>query len=255
MHVLAGCRELLKPEFLSPETLAHLIGPGTRVARAYWLPQNHGDEYHDFLQDGSGDMRTTVMAEALKDGFGARFEPLLVLADLLKESKSENFRDSSSVGSDRRSQYSVLSEILASGYFRELNLYGMAISSKADPDRSWAEPAAIAPARVREQIEKLPAAFADHVKPNAITTNVIEVAPDFLDFNVLYNNALCSQFAPRIELRMLESGWRPDIESLTAAISSIVSDWNNSGMFLAMPLRKEQFESMSDLLYDKLLQK
>jgi len=255
IHVLAGCRDLLKPEILAPEVVADLIGPNVRVANAYWISPRCGDRYHAFLQDEPGDRRIAVMAQALKDGFETRFEPMLILADLLDEGKPDNERGSPGGPPDGRSQREVLSEILDTGHVRRLQLHGLALPSKADPDGSWAVPAGIDQSSVRERIERLRAVVADHLETDAVTTRVLEVNPDHSVFGSFYNNALCNQFARRLEPRMLEHGWAPDFEALAGAISSILSDWNGKGMYVGLPLREDHLESMTDLLFKRLLRR
>lgn len=252
IHVLAGCRDLLQPEILAPEVVANLIGPNVRVAKAYWLSQRCGDRYHDFLQDKLGDRRTDVMAQALKDGFGTRFEPMLVLADLLDESEPDNQR--AAPDSDRRSQHEVLSEVLSSGHVRRLQLHGLALLSKADPEGSWAVPAGIIVDTVRERVERLRAVVADHLETDAVTTRVHEVSPDLSVFATLYNNALCNLFARRLESRMTENGWVVDFEALAKAISRILSDWSGKGVYLGLTLGQDHLEGMTDLLFKRLLQ-
>ena len=128
LHVLTGCRDLLKPDILTPEATADLIGPDVRLPHAYWISPKSGNRYHDYLQEKSGDRRTAVMAEALKDDFGSRFAPLLVLADLLDDKTHDDQRESHDGAVNRRSQLTVLSEILACGQVRKLELHALALS-------------------------------------------------------------------------------------------------------------------------------
>jgi len=250
---LAGSRDLFKPELLAPEIVADLIGPRVRLPQAYWISPTCGDRYHDFLQDEPGDRRTAVMAEALRDEFGTRFEPLLVLADLLDETMHDDQRASPDTAFDRRSQLTVLGEILACGHVRDLHLHGLALPSKADPDGSWAVPAGILPGAVRNRIERLRAAVAAHMESDAVEAHVMEVTPDLPAFNTLYNNAICAQFAYRLEPRLLELGWSSDSEELALAISEILSDWNAKGIFLGLPLLPAHLDRMTELLYKNLL--
>jgi hypothetical protein len=255
IHVLAGCRDLLEPEILVPEVAAEVIGPIARVAQAHWIGPECGDQYHDFLQDKPGDRRTAVMAQALKDGFGTRFEPLLILADLLDEDTWDDERVSPGAASNRRSQFEVLSEILDSGHIGHLQLHGLALPSKADPDGAWAIPARIVPGAVRERIERLRAGFAERMEPDAIGTRVLEVTPDLSFFSALYNNALSNHFARRAGSRLLKSGWAPDFKELAGAISSVLSDWNGKGMYLGFPLSEEHLESITDMLVKRLMKR
>ena len=253
IHVLAGCRDLLQPEILPPEMAADLIGPGVMLAQAGWIFPECGDRYHDFLQEKPGDRRVAVMAEALKDGFGTRFEPLLVLADLLDEMQHDSQRPPATTVEDRRTQYEVLAEILASGHVRQLQLHGIALPAKADPDGSWAVPAGIVPGTVRDRIERLRSAVTADTELDAVETRVVEVIPDFPVFNTTYNNALSSQFARRLQPRLIEHGWTLDTEALASAIIGILLDWNSKGMFAGLPLCASHFDGMVDLLYERLL--
>lgn len=254
LHVLAGSRDLLKPAILSPETTAELIGPEVRLPHAYWISPRCGDRYHDYLQDKPGDRRTVVMAEALKDDFGSRFEPLLVLADLLDNSMHDDRREPRDTADDYRSQLTVLSEILACGHVRRLELHGLALSSKVDPDGFWTVPAGIVPSAVRERIEGLRSAVSDYIDSDVIATHVTEVTPDLSLFNTLYNNALCNQFARRLEPGLRDRGWSADTVALAGAISGILSDLNGSGLYLGLSLSKDHLEGIATLVYKRLLQ-
>jgi hypothetical protein len=255
IHVLTGCRDLIQPEILAPEIAAAIISPVARVAQARWISRECGDLYHDFLQDKPGDRRTAVMAQALKDGFGTRFEPLLILADLLDEGTWDGERVSPDSPSHRRSQFEVLSEILDSGHIGHLQLHGLALPSKADPDGAWAIPARIVPGAVRERIERLRAGFAERMEPDSIGTRVLEVTPDLSIFSALYNNALSNHFARRSGARLLESGWAPDVKALAGAISAVLSDWNGKGMHIGFPLCEEHLESITDMLVKRLMKR
>jgi hypothetical protein len=252
LHVLAGCRELLQPAFLAPEMPAGLIGPHVRVATAFWVSPKCGNNYHTFLQDEPGDCRTRTMALALKDGFATRFEPLLVLADLLNEVKSDEQRALPATVADRRSQLTVLSEILACGHVRQLQLYGLALPAKADPDGSWAVPAGIVPGTIRDRIEKLRVTAVD-MGPDAVGTRVIEATSDLPVFSTLYNNSLCNQLVLRLAPRLREQGWTCDPEILAAAIFRILAYWNREGIFLTLPLRADHLDAMTELVYEKVL--
>lgn len=248
LHVLTGCRELLEPEFLAPEEAAGLIGPGVEIATAYWIAPGFGNKYHGFLQDEPGDGRTEAMAQALKDNFGTRFEPLLVLDELLGEAE-----EGQATAEDRRSQLAVLSEILACGHIRKLRLYGVALPSKADPEGCWAVPAGVVPGTVRERIERLRAASAIDTKLEAVDTRVIEATPDLPAFSTLYNNSVCNHLVLRLAPRLQEHGWAYEPDALAAAISKVLATWNRRGIFLTLPLRAEHLDAMTGLVYEKLL--
>jgi hypothetical protein len=254
LHVLTGCRDLLKPDILTPEATADLIGPEVRLPHAYWISPKSGNRYHDYLQEKSGDRRTAVMAEALKDDFGSRFAPLLVLADLLDDKTHDDQRESHDSAVNHRSQLTVLSEILACGQVRSLELHALALSSKVDPDSFWTEPAGIVPGNVWERVEELRSAVSEHIDSAAVTTHVTEVTPDLTVFNKLYSNALSNHFARRLKPRLLECGWAPESEGLSAAISEILSRLTRRGVYPGLPLGSDHLAGMADLVFKRLLQ-
>jgi hypothetical protein len=235
-------------------TAEQLIGPEVRVAQANWIAPECGDEYHEFLQEAPDDSRTAVMAEALREDFGARHQPLLVLPDLLEEVSRGERPESTETETEHRSQLTVLTEILAAGYVEDVQLHGLALPSKADPDGSWAVPAGTVPGTVRERIESLRLAVSEHIDANSIATHVTEVIPEMPVFNTLYNNALCNEFARRLEPRLIASGWSTDKAVLVSAISKILSNLNGRGVYLGLSLSSERLEEMADFIYKRLLQ-
>jgi hypothetical protein len=245
IHVIVGCREFLRPNLLNLESAEGLIPQEVRVARACWLSQGSGDQYHDFLQDEPGDTRTAVMAQALLEGFGSRFEPLLVLPELLDENAVP-------ADQDRRSQRTVLAELLDSGHFDRLVLYGLALSSRLDPDRCWAAPAAIDTPSVAKNIDHMRAEFAERMAPDSVATQIIELECELPCYTELANNALCNRFAHALELQMLDDGWSSDSVVLKQAILRILDDWNSRGMYVRLPLKQEDFDRFTDLLYRQL---
>ena len=84
LHVIAGAHDLLHPAAIDGGELAGLIGPDARMATAFWLSRRCGKYDHDFLRE-DGDDRIAVFARSLRDGFGIRFSPVIVLPDLLDE--------------------------------------------------------------------------------------------------------------------------------------------------------------------------
>ena len=229
-----------------------MVGPRVRVAMASWISPECDDSYHAFLQDEPEDCRTKVMALSLKDNFGTRFEPLLVLPDLLDEAMSDGRPKLPAAAANRRSQLTVLSEILACGHVRQLQLYGVAVPAKADPDESWAVPAGLVPGTVRERIERLRAVTAD-LGADAIETRVIEATPELPAFGTVYNNALCHQFVSRLAPRLREQGLTCNSEALAAAISGVLEEWSKGGILLDLPLRTDHLDAVTELVYKRLL--
>lgn len=255
LHVLAGCLELLRPQYLSPEAAAGLIGPHIRVPRAFWLSPRCGDRYHEFLQGQPGDRRTEVMAAALKDDFGTRFEPLLVLPQLLDELETDQRRDANAETMNQRSQLAVLTEILECGHVRRLHLHALALPLIADPDGFWAIPAGLVPDSVRRKIEGLRTALVNNATSCEIDTHVLEVTSGLPVFDTVYNNSLCAQFLRRLEPRFLECGWRSDPALLSSTVSTILSGWNTKGLSFIMPLRPAHLDATADLIFGQLLRK
>lgn len=253
LHVLAGCRELLLPEFLVPELATGLIGPRVRLATAFWLSPKFGIHYHTFLQVEPGDCRTKVMALALKDEFGTRFEPLLILPDLLNEIELQERHPLHLLAADRRSQLNVLSEIWSHGHLRQLRLYGLALPVRADPDESWAAPARLLTPAVRERMERLGTATTAEMRPDQLETEVIEMTSDLPVFATAYRNAICGQIAQRMMARLREQGWTSDVEILAGTIAAILANWEKSGILPALPLRADQFDTMTKIVYEKCL--
>jgi hypothetical protein len=251
LNVLAGCRELLEPTALAPDEVASLIGPDVRLAPSGWIEPRATEHHHDFLQEGVGDRRVAVMAAALREGFGERFQPLLVLADLLDEIARDVQRIPPDSDGERRTQLAVLEEILELGRVSDLYLYALAIPSKADPDGSWAVAAGMLPGKVRERIEHLRGTFS---AVDRIETRVVEVTPDYPLFDSLYMNAISNRLVHRIQPRLLENGWRPDAGALATAISVILSTWSERGILPGLPLTSDGFDQVTDLVYERLLQ-
>ncbi|MGH8167430.1 MAG: hypothetical protein ACREQ1_09330 [Woeseiaceae bacterium] len=250
LHVLAGCRELLLPEFLDPELATGLIGPQVRLATAFWLDPQCGIHYHGFLQIDPGDCRTKVMASALKDEFGTRFEPLLILPDLFNEIDPEG---GYVPAADRRSQLTVLSEICSHGQLRQLRLYGLALPVRADPDGSWASASRLLTPAVRERVERLGAAVSVETGHDWIETEVIEVTPDLPAFATVYRNGISGQIARQIMPRLREEGWNADIETLAATIAAILAGREKNGISPALPLGANHFNTMTEIMYEKYL--
>lgn len=247
VHVLAGCCELLEPQVLDAEAAQNLIGPSVRTASAAWLSPAPDSRYHSALQDGPGDCRTTTMALALNEEFGNRFEPLLVLSQLMDEAAG-NAR----LPRGKRSQRAVLSEIRTRGRLRELKLYGLALPDEADPESSWAAPAGIVASAVRDRIEKLRKASMKEAPSEVVETMVIEVTPGLPAFSVLYGNAVCNQIAARLLPRLRSHGWSSDATVLPRAVAGILRDWSKKGIAPGLPLRAEDLDDMTNLVFEKL---
>ena len=247
LHVLTGYAEFLRPEILPTEEVGEIAGPNIRSVHAYWLYRNCGNEYHDFLQEEPDDSRVTVIADAIKNDFGERFEPLLVLPELLANHAA---------GDDpgKRSQVSVLCEILGSGHFAGVNLYGLALSEDADPDGCCADHLEITTAQAATRLDQLSESLSGQKGPDSVTQQVVEVLPGMPCFDSLFNNAVANAITCRLEPRFVSAGWRIEKSALAKAIVSVLTEWNASGLFVGQPLGKQLLADLTDTLQNRLMQ-
>lgn len=255
LHILAGCRSLLRPAILDPQTVANLIGPDIRCADAGWISPECGAEYHDFLREQPGDRRTSIMARALKDNFGERFEPLIVLPGLLEEIAAGEMPASAAAGDERRTRLAVLEQLLAAGHVEAVRLHGLALPSKSDPEAAWAVPAGIVPGIVRERIEMLRTLLAEAESQVTLETHVIECTRgECPAFDTLYDNALAWHFAKAFDARARGHGWEADRTQLASAIVAILIEWNERGIYAGVPMLQEHLDVTAERLFDALLQ-
>jgi hypothetical protein len=251
LHVMAGCDELLWPLALEPEALSGLIGPNVCVATAFWLSPESGTRYHTFLQEHPGDRRTKVMAMALRDSFGRRVEPLLILPGLLNEIDHADGPHTAPAG--RRSQLTVLAEIWGYGYFDELRLHAAALPAAADPDEVWAAPGRFVAPAVGKRLEELSTTIMAEVRPAEITEATIEIAPRNTQFGGMYRNAIAHHVERRLAPRLGEQGLRARSKTFTRTIAEILLDNENMGLTLAFPLRAAQLDAITEMIRRKCL--
>lgn len=255
IHVLAGFRKFLRPKILTPEEAGGLIDPIVRAPRAYWIGRGVGDEYHDFLQEEAGDQRIEVMAEALNDEFGTRFQPLLVLADLLDESDGDPTDTSGQGEGEQRSQFDVLSGILRCGYTSTVELYALALPRVNESEEPWIESDGIDAGSARDGLSRLRKSIVEEFDQIAVSTNLVEVTPETPFFYILYNNALASHLARRLSEPVADCGLLPQADLLAAAIADVLSDWNSRGLMARSPIGSKELDTMSNRVYEVLLQR
>jgi hypothetical protein len=224
-----------------------------QTATTAWLSPDRGSDYHAVLQDEPGDRRTEIMALALRDGFGSRFEPLLILPDLLNEVEARGERSVPAVAATRRSQLTVLSEIWTHGHLSQLRLYGLALPASADPEGSWAVPTGIVTSALHDRIERLRTFIVADAGPDAVETEVVEATPDLPVFGTLYDNSVCNQIVLRLVRRLREQGWSSDVEILSRTIGTILATWNKRGISPILPLRADDLDAMTRVVHAKLL--
>jgi hypothetical protein len=251
VHVLSGCRRLLAPERLEPEAAISLIGPGIRIPSGGWISRAANDHYHSYLQDERHDRRTEVMAIALREEFGTRNEPLLILPGLLDEIAADDLESTQPGAGSRRTQWHVLSEILESGYVDQMRLYGVAIPAKADPDGVWAVPAGMVPGTVRSRIEQLRESLEGTLAN--VETRVIEATPDLETFETLYSNALSNALSERLAPKLEQHGWRVDPTALPGVVSRILIERRISGLSPSLPLTTATIDEIGALIEKTLL--
>ena len=248
LHVLTGYTEFLRPEILPADDVGELVGQNVKAVSAHWVARGCGDEYHDFLQEEPDDSRVAVIADAMKNDFGERFEPLLVLPELLANHATGD-------DPEKRSQVAVLKEILGSEHFDGVNLYGLALSEDADPDGCCADHLEISAAQAATQLDQLCESLSGQRDRGSVTQQVVEVLPDMQGFDTLFNNAVANVLTCRLEPQFVSAGWRIEKSALAAAIVSILTQWNGSGLFVGQPLEKPLFADLADILLSRLLQR
>lgn len=247
IHVLTGYSEFLRPEIIAPDEFESILGSKIRAVSAYWLSRGSGDQYHDFLQEHPGDRRTAVIADAIHDGFGARFEPLLILDGLLADRPAVD-------EAEKRSQELVMAEILASGHFDRISLYALAFPEDVDPEGCLADHLESTSAEALERLDRVCATLSESVGPVSTSNQIVEVGPGMQCFDHLYNNVVSNALARSLEKRLRDVGWRADNKALAKTVFSFLSNWNDSGLYVEQPLGLANFQSMADILYGRLLQ-
>lgn len=252
LHVLAGCRELLRPDLLGATLTAGLIGERIRLAPAFWISQRCGVFYHDFLSDVPDDRRVEIFALSLREAFGTRFQPLVVLPELLDAAEAGG---AASTGpEDPRASISVLCRIWSSGHFAQLSLHAIALPAAADPDGSWATAAGITAPPARDRLAALRAAcLARGIASGAVETAVIEAGPDLPGFARLYRNAVASQVMTRLVPRLQSQGFATDHKALGRRVGEVFRNWTNRGISPSLPLREDQLDSIADSLFARCI--
>ena len=248
LHVLAGCRELLLPDSLEAELAASLVGPKIRLATAFWLSPKCGRHYHLFLQDSPGDRRTHVLALTLGEDFGKRFEPLLVLPDLLNEVESRS-SVTSSRGANVRSRMTVLSEVTGYGTVKQIRLHALAFP--AEMDSSGIAAGGSVTEEVRDRLSKLCIEWISQTGAENVDTNVIEVTPESPAYKRILHNAVSSQVATRLASRLNKQYWMADAESLAIAVSHLLSDWQKKGVVPVSTINGKQIDALTEIIHTK----
>lgn len=249
LHVLAGCRDLLSPVLLAPEVTVDLVSSGLRLPTAFWISDRCGCFYHDFLQDGPDDRRLDVFALSLRENFGERFEPLLVLPDLLEDGNSVQgeraLRDQGAV-EDKRSALAVLAELCRRTAPARLHLHAVTLAAEADPEAACTASAGITPPLVRAALDRLCDALAARgVMAGMVETRVIGMIPDHPAFQELYRNAVANQITRRLANRLDARGWVTDRNVLRQHVADRLKNQTRKGISLGLHLNDAQLEKIS----------
>jgi hypothetical protein len=237
LHVLAGSRDLLRPESLPGISCADLLGPGIRVATAFWLSRRCGNYYHDFLVEDLADRRVEAFALSLRDNFGRRFEPLVILPELLMEPAMPiPVRPAPLRAGEvaRLGSLDVMREVWRHDPADGLVLHALALPAAVDADGSWARAAELLAPEVDGRLDGLRAAFAAAgIDPDLIETRVTEAPLSSPDFDVLLRNAVAGRIARRAREQLAPDGLGTDPDLLEVAMVRVLRNWSRSGILPA----------------------
>jgi hypothetical protein len=235
LHVLAGARDLLCPDRLPLAELAALLGPRLRPATAFWLDPEPAD--HDFLLEDAGDRRVEVFARSLAENFGARFEPLVVLPELLGEAGTP--------------AAAVLAELWRHRPAEAMTLHALALPAGIDGGDGWAGAGALLAPRLEADLAALRAGLGG--ADPAVGVAVTEVAPEHPGFAALLRNAVAAQVAARAGGRLAEAGLAAREGRLRTALAGLLADWHRAGLEPARPVGARELDRIAARLTEALL--
>lgn len=252
LHILAGCRALLDPAALPGEQVEGLLGDRIRTATACWISQQCGQFTHDFLldTDESGeDARVRVFAHSLKENFGRRFEPLIILPGLISEASGGVLPEHG-----RRGVLELLLEICRLRPASGLVLHALVLPKGVDADGSWAAPGEMLAAQARGRLDGLRATLTGQgLDPDRIEIRVTEAPRDTPEFGPLLRNAVACQVALQLRPGFARAGLGTDMPRLEARIAQILADWSGMGVPLAGALGAGQLDDLSGRVSAALL--
>jgi hypothetical protein len=242
LHVLAGCRALLIPSALRATQVPDLLDePTIQVATAFWLSPRCGRFYHDFLLEAEHDARISVFAQSLRENFGSRFEPLVVLPDLIVETTGAIPPERGSRGT-----LGVLLE-LCKAQPGGIVLHALVLPDGVDADGSWAGPNELLASQARGRLDGLRATLAaSGLDPDSIEIRVTTVARTAPAFMQLFRNALSCQIAMRLRSGLAKEGLGADVPRLEVAIAQLLSGWGEAGIMPADALGADSLASLTD---------
>jgi hypothetical protein len=242
LHVLAGCRALLIPNALRATQVLDLLGePNLEIATAFWLSPRCGRFYHDFLLEAENDDRISVFAQSLRENFGSRFEPLVVLPDLIAETTGAIPPEHGSRGT-----LDVLLE-LCKAPPAVIVLHALVLPEGLDTDGSWAGPDELLAPQACGRLDGLRATLAAFgLNPDRIEIRVTTVPCTAPAFMQLFRNALSRQIATRVRVGLAKEGLGADVTRLEATIAQMLLGWGEAGIVPADALGADTLIALSE---------
>jgi hypothetical protein len=248
LHVLAGSSDLLRPAVLEQEQVARLFGPEVRLATARWLELGPDVVYHDFLRDEARDRRIETFARALRQDFGTRSAPLIVLPDLLSEAAAP---EAASEG--RLSGPAVLERIWAHDGSDTILLSAIALPV-AGPGGIWEGTGILLAPGAAASLDALrTACLARGIPACAVETQVIELGPERGTSAAPWRNALAGRLATHLESRLAAAALTLDPGPGRAALVSLLEVWSRAGIEPAFDPRREDFARLAEHVLAGLL--
>lgn len=273
IHVLAGASGLLLPDPLPARDLPALIGPSLdpplRIATAFWLSPRCGRFTHDFLlaSEAREDGRLAVFARSLADNFGRRFEPLIVLPELMDEAARPGVSSGASSGASsasgsgsgpaaRRSQAAIaaIGAIWRALEGADLALHALALPGGIDAGDGWAARDGLVASRLSGRLDGIRAHLAaTGCDPARIEIAVTEIRPGGTGFAALLRNGIANQVLVRAAPRLAGLGLDTEAPALPRAVARVLADWQAAGIVPALPLGAAGLEALADRVLERLL--
>lgn len=250
LHLLAGAHSVLTPAALySEQILALLNNEKIQAATAFWISARCGRFYHDFLFEAEDDQRVAIFAQSLRDNFGHRFEPLIILPDLISETTAAlPLRDES------RGAFEVVLDICRHQSEPHLVLHALVLPESVDADGSWAGSSEIIAPQVRGRLDGLRAALlAAGQDQSSIEVCITEAKRGTEGFAKLFRNAVACQIAKKLEPRLTDGGLEVHMPRLEIAIEQRLALWDTDGILPARSLGAVDLERLADRILGPLL--
>lgn len=244
LHVLAGSGALLRPEPVPAGPLAALTGPRTRPVTAYWFSRHCAPGLYDFLLEPVRDGRIQVLAHALRENFGTRAEPLLVMPGLL---------DARPPAAPMRAPRAVLREIWSHRPAAELALRALALPEGIDGGDGWAGDAGLLAEAVHHRLDALRAEIGETAGDASISVGVIEPRPEDPGFATVLRNAVAHQVTAQAAPHLAEAGLAAGPAALRTAVAGLLAAWEADGLHPVRPLGSDAMARLCARVLDVLL--